>query len=432
MNSKPKKKRIAIIGAGPAGLSCAITALKKGIEVVVFERNEVAGKKILLTGNGHCNITNLNIKDINQENISDYYHTDDEARLLTLLKNSYDKVYELLEDCCIVPLNKGQLVYPRSYQASSVRDALTKRVLVLGGEIRTGIKVTGIENGYDSSGNESVRLILGQEDGSMDYESFHACVLCTGSRSFPDTGSDGFGYKLLKKLSIPFRKPMAALTKFYSQDRILEFLAGVRWKGKLSFVLGDIHSLPLKISEGEIQFLKNAVSGIVAFDLSYLYREAVERDTTAYLCVDFVPEMDSDVLSDYLLSLNKKYPYLSIMERLCGCFNNKIVEAILYKCGIACTQIEINESEIFKLVKTLKKLVIEISGTGGFNECQVCSGGIGLKSLDESLQATMQPGIYFAGEIIDVDGICGGYNIHFALATGIEAGNGISKNLEDI
>lgn len=419
-------KKIAIIGAGPAGMACAITALKKGIDVTVFERNEQTGKKILLTGNGHCNITNLNIKDLKEDNLSVYYHCEDNTSLHRLLEENYKKVLELIDDCCIELLYKGDLAYPASMQAQTVRNAFENRIISLGGRLLTEVKVTGIET---FNGAKGVRLTLGYADDLMKFEDFDACIICTGSRSMPDTGSDGFGYKLLKKLSIPFRKPEPALTKFYSKDEKLSYLSGVRWKGKISIYSNDT---VVKDNIGEIQFLKNAISGIVAFDLSYLYREIVEKSEKIILGVDFMPSMDLKEVEKYIRNLCSKHPHLSIKDVFCGFLNSKIAETVLKVCMIKTEKSILDEREITLLSSTIKNMTFEVTNMGGFNECQVCTGGVSLMSLDEGMQSVHVPGIYFAGEIIDVDGICGGYNIHFALASGIAAAIGCARNLEDL
>ncbi|MBR6329837.1 MAG: aminoacetone oxidase family FAD-binding enzyme [Lachnospiraceae bacterium] len=409
--------RIAVVGGGASGMCAALAASEKGHEITLFERNSVLGKKLLMTGNGRCNLGN---EDFDIKRIGKYYHGDlgvAENVLGTITPSDVTGFFEMA-GICLRSIN-GYL-YPYSEQAVSVRDALAFELSSRGVRVETNVKITGIEvleKGFE--------LILGYEDGSMERETFDRCILACGSRAVPKTGSDGFGYKLCKKLSIPVRKPLPALTRLYFEDDVLPLAAGVRAKGELTLYIDDEEAGK---HSGEIQFLKNAVSGIAAFQLSSSAARALDENKKVLISADLFPGEGEAALFDRLYSRFKDLEHRTLLESFTGFLNLSLAKVIILKAGLDVAQpsLSASDTDIRKLAGLIKGLDTKVIRTGGFDECQVCSGGITGDALTDKLMIKDIPGLYAAGELLDVDGICGGYNLTFAAASGILAAQSAS------
>ncbi len=407
--------RLAVIGGGMAGLCAGIAAAERGATVTLFERNDAPGKKLLMTGNGRCNLGNEALKK--GFPASEFYHGDTDLAARVLGVFEFDDVLAFMESLGVSVVSEGGLLYPRGMQASSVRDALVRAFLSKGGRLRNNTKVTGIEDVGDG-----YLLTLGFPDGSMTKEGFNHAVLACGGRSHPETGSDGLGFKLCKKLGIPVKKPLPALTRFCFKDEDLALAAGARVKGSLELY---IDGAPSGSDFGEIQFLKNAVSGIVAFQLSSPAVRALDAGKSVTLYADCFTEKSEMALFDMLSGLCHLHGDYSLMEVLSGFMNSRLAGCVIRRAGLKkeMSSCSASEEELLLLCRMIKRLEIKVSSMGGFGDCQVTCGGIEGSALDDNLMIKDHPGLYAAGEILDVDGICGGFNLQFAMAGGFVAGS---------
>jgi len=406
--------KVAVAGGGMAGMCAGIAALLKGADVTVFERNESPGKKILMTGNGRCNLANEAIAS--GGDIDSFYSGDTGLAKRTLEAFELSDMLAFLDGIGIMTVSREGLIYPRSLQAKSVRDALYKELTVRGAVFRTGIKVTGIE-----PGEEGYLLKLGCPDGSMLEVGYDRVILACGGRSHPETGSDGFGFKLCKKLQIPVKKPLPALTKFCFRDGDLSHAAGVRAFGALElYIDGELCGR----QKGEIQFLKNAISGIVAFQLSSPAVRAFDAGKEVTLMADCFTEESENSLFDLCARRRDLLEGRDLLELCSGLMNRELSLALIKRAGLnpEAPAKDVSDRELHGLCRCIKALEINVTGMGGFNESQVTSGGIEGSALDENFMIRKYPGLFAAGEMIDVDGICGGFNLMFAMASGYLAG----------
>ena len=409
-------KKIAIIGAGASGLMAAIAAAGGRAQVCVYERNEIAGRKLLATGNGKCNLSNINIKAISQGNreAEDFYN----GSCCSLVKKAYEgfgyeKTWSFFEAIGVHLKLKDELVYPYSEQASQVAQLLYEEAERRGAVFYFGIKVTGIEKkeaGYE--------LTLGKlSDGSMEKEYFDVCILACGSRAMPVSGSDGFGYKLCKKLGIPLVKPAPVLNKCLHEDLALRQAAGSRCRAELSLFSED--RLIAK-SRGELQLTREAMSGIVTFQLSSKAAGLLEEKREAVIAINFCPDMTKEERYGLIEKRQERAERLGLPREyiLKGLINDRLIPVIL------------NGGR--DIAGSLGAYRVKITALAGYDSAQVCSGGIAGRACEENFGIRSYPGLFAAGELWDADGLCGGFNLQFAFSSGFLAGEAALKYLEEI
>ncbi len=427
-------RRIAVIGGGASGIFAALGAKRTGADVTVFERNPIIGKKLLLTGNGRCNFSNLTLTG---DHNAAFYSRGDILAQKILGKFSVKDTLKVFEDAGIIVYDKEGYLYPASNHASSVRDALELLLLREGAVIRTDIKVTGIKR---HDGDHGFELTMCGEDGVMQTEVFDACIIACGGRAYPDTGSDGFGYKLCRKLEIPVVKPYPALTKCLYEEDPLSLASGVRCDCRITLMIDGAVS---GSDKGQLQILKDAISGIVTFQLSGRAIRAFEEGRDVTFVLDLYPYNtdcgENDDPSGYggmqdieeLLKLRRSHDGLKVKDIFTGIFVKPLSDAIFKKAQITDTDAKVStldESVIKDLARQVRNWEIKMNGHGSFAQCQVCSGGVDLSAVDEDLMVKDIPGLYVTGELLDVDGICGGYNLQFAMSSGIVAGRSAACN----
>lgn len=399
-------KSVAIIGAGASGMAAAIMASGNGVKVTVFERNDVAGKKILVTGNGRCNLTNLVLKN-KKIDLTQYYH----GSCVSILENLYkefdvEKTIEFFEQIGIHTKDRNGLVYPYSDQASQVRDCLEYECVRLGAVIRKGVKVTGITP-VNVSNIEKYELILGNcADGSMSREVFDCCIIACGSRAMPLSGSDGFGYKLCKKLGVALEKERPVLCKCMHNDTFLSEAAGVRCRAKLSILSNGKF---IKADEGELQLVKNALSGIVTFQLSETVGRLLKEGKNTEISINFCPDFEKAELKEYLTKrfYDAQKVQKSKGQALVGFINDKLIPVI------------VRHKDLYSALSDYRVAITELDGYAG---AQTCAGGVLKDELNENLSLKKYPGIFICGELLDVDGVCGGFNLQAAFSSGLAAG----------
>lgn len=391
--------KVIVIGGGVSGVVSAIYARRKGNDVTILERNSDILKKLLITGNGRCNYFNSD-QDIN------HYHTSD----MNILKDiiTEDNINELLrfyDEIGIVPKIKNGYYYPYSNQAVNVKDAFCAELKKLGVNIICDYLVNDIK--YNG------KFIINDE------LTCDKLIVSTGSKAYPKTGSDGMGYKFLKDLGHNVTKIEPALTGIKSNNKYLKELSGVRCEVKVSLYENNIL---LKEDSGELQLTDYGLSGICTFNISYLVNK---NNNDKYALVNFIPFIESkEEFISYIKERNKSER--TIYEFLEGILNKKLVSVILKTSNIAYdVKIdELTDKELDTLSKNIITYRFDIIGTNSFDKAQVCTGGLILSEINpNNMMSKRVENLYITGELLDVDGDCGGYNLTFAFISGFLAGS---------
>ena len=396
---------IAVIGGGASGLIAAITARKAGKKVTILERKERILKKVLVTGNGRCNLTNA------RASISNYFGKN--ILLIENILNNFtsqnvmDFFYELGVICNEEERGK---VYPLSGQASSVVDALRFEAEKLGIEIETEFYVRKIEK-------DGFKFKISSED-KRKIEA-NKVILSTGGQSYPELGSNGSGFQLAKDFGHSITKLSPAIVQLKTEKYQVKGLQGIKADTSVT-AYGD--NKKICTYNGELLFTDYGISGNVVFNISFvmpLYKN-VEFE------IDFMKKFDYNELYELLRKRKKIMAHLTMENYFNGMINKKLGQFLSKMSGIEKLSKpvkDLNDNEIRKLCTSLKKYRINILETTGFKNAQVTAGGISLDEVNnDTLESKIIKGLYFSGEVLDVYGECGGFNLQWAWASGYIAG----------
>lgn len=400
-------KKIAIIGAGASGIVAAINASKNN-KVILIDGNDKCGKKILLTGNGRCNYWNEDV-------CVKHYQSDDEEILNEILSDKNKaEVFEFLNDLGIYPKVKNGYYYPYSNQAASVREILSKEVNNENIELKLGFKAKEIfKNG------EKFVVIL--EDGAkIEVDKL---VIATGSKAYPKTGSDGSGYEFAKMLGHKINDVTPSLVSLISNDKFFKEVENVRCDARVSLY---INNQQIKEDVGELQITKYGVSGICIFNVSGLASKNLSLGNKVSIKINFMPFLENGFYA-WFCDREKRIKNKTLEEQLESLFNYKLLFALLKKAGLKKEDKWplMSEKEKITLCKCVENFEVTIEETENFDKSQVCTGGVSLKEINPlTMESKIVPNLYIVGEVLDVDGECGGFNLAFAWITGYLAGRG--------
>ena len=394
-----KEKSIAVIGGGAAGICAALETkfCDTSINVTIFERLPKIAKKILATGNGRCNFTN--------ENLSPKHFYGNPLFLRRILTSSYADTENYFRSMGILSYHEDGRIYPRSQQASSICEALKDKLNEYNVEIKTDSHVSKIEKykiGFMING-----------------EFFDVGIVAGGGKASPVHGSDGSCYNLLKHLGHKRTELYPGLCGLTTTDKGLNMLKGVRAECKVS-LYSD--TTLLDEESGEVQFNDKGVSGIPVMNLSHLCK----NKTGLYLTLDLCEEISEAELSEHLNSLKRTMPHKELESVLGGIINQKLGFAVMNKANIKprTTIGRLTTKDLHNICYVLKAFEISVSGTKGFDSAQITCGGIKTDEVDpETMMSKITDGLFICGEILDIHGDCGGYNLHLAWTTGRIAGN---------
>lgn len=398
--------RIAIIGGGAAGMAAAIAAAEYGAYVTIFESNDKLGKKILATGNGRCNLSNINAS-------IEHYHgqnSDFAAHALTEFDVNYT-INKFAEMGVLTKVEDKGKIYPYCGNASAVSEALRER-----------IKSLGIEVKY----NFEVKDIIKKKDGFMlvsyknEREKASEVIIATGGKASPASGSKGGGYQLLEKFGHTVTELKPSLVQIKTEPETVKKLKGIKINARVR--IGNIYD------DGEVLFTDYGLSGPPIFYLSAYI------DNQSELSLDFMPEYSNVQIKEILNQKQKNCPDMLLESFMSGIINKKLGQLILKQAGIAPlsrTADSLNASETEKISQIIKCRKFKINGTMSWNNAQVTKGGIKTNEFyADTMQSRLINGIFAAGEILDIDGDCGGYNLQWAWSSGFAAGKSAAKLLQ--
>lgn len=390
--------KVCIIGGGISGVVAAIKASKNN-DVTILERNSTLLKKLLLTGNGRCNYFNSNM------DISNFNSNSDISSLIN--ENNLNKVLNFYDSIGIIPKIKNGYYYPYSNTALSIKEALIKELKNNNVKIITDVLI------------EDIKKI--EDKFLINNDLYDKVIISTGSKAYPKTGSDGIGYELLNNLGLNIINPLPSLTPLIGSEKYFNDWNGIRCDVRVSLIENDNF---IKEEIGEIQLTNYGVSGICIFNLSGLVSKGINKGKKEIISINFLPFVDN--IEEFLIERNTKLKNRTIIELLEGLLNYKLVKVILKKSNI---KEDISFDKITNKKDLYNNLIdfrLDIKDIKGYDYSQVCSGGLDLNEIDLNTMETKKiKNLYVVGELLDVDGLCGGYNITFATLSGILAGENI-------
>ena len=406
-----KKYNLAVIGGGPAGIMAAGRAGELGSRVVLLEKNTQLGTKLLMTGKGRCNITNAE-EDLKK--LIKTYGPNGKFLYSALNKFSNQDVINFFKKFGLkTKIERGNRVFPVSDKATDIVNCLNEFLTKNKVEIKFNSSVKKII--LKNKKLEKIILQDGQEIIADNY------LIATGGKSYPRTGSTGDGYKWLEKLGHTIIKPKPALTPIIIKEKNIKKLEGLSLKNvEISLWSGQ----KIDSEFGEALFTGNGLSGPIVLNLSKKVSENLEKDLVIKIdfkpALDF-PTLDKRILKDFAEQKNKQFK--NSLDKL---LPKKLIPVIIELSGIKPDKAvnEITKDERKKLLKLLKEFELTVKGLVGFEKAIVTSGGVNLKEVDpKTMKSKIIKNLYLAGEILDLDGPTGGYNLQVAWSTGYSAGD---------
>ena len=400
-------KNIVVVGGGSSGVLAAIFAKNENNKVTILERNSTLLKKLLMTGNGKCNYYN------DDQNISNYHSQNKDILEKIITKNNTEAVINYFNNLGVVPKVKNGYYYPFSNQAVTIKNVLENEINRLGIEVLYNTLVEEIKK-------ENNQFIIKCNSNEISCDSL---VLAVGSKAYPKTGSDGCGYKFLRDFKHNIVKPLPALVQLECSFKYANDWAGVR-----SDVIASVYENGKFIAseEGEIQLTDYGVSGICIFNLSHYVTRGLDLGKNEEIELNFVPFIKEDV-SVWLKkhSANLKVNLKNILE---GILNYKLVNIILRRANLDGEYLfsDLTDWDINRLANALSKFKLTVTGTKSFDFSQVCNGGVKLDEINpNTFESLKVKGLYITGELLDVNGNCGGYNLTNCFISGMRAGEDI-------
>ena len=419
-------KKIIVIGGGAAGMAAAIAAAENGCAVTIYEKNEKLGKKIYITGKGRCNVTN----DCDMEGLFDSVVTNSRFLYSAFYGFTNQDMKEFLEaNGCHVKVERGNRVFPVSDRASDVTSALARRLreLHVKVELNQGVRELWLEDGVLKG------VILaqgGNERGKKDsYIAADAVIVATGGLSYPTTGSTGDGYRFAETAGHKVTELSPALVPFETEEDVKE-LQGLSLRNVEAAVLNGKKEVYREF--GEMLFTHYGVSGPVLLSASSYAAKKLKKGPLT-LVIDLKPalsmeQLDARILRDFEAEKNKQFK-----NALNHLYPSKLIPVIIRRSGVEPDK-QVNavtKEERRRLAEVTKHFTLTLTGLRGFNEAIITQGGVAVKEVNPStMESKKLSGLYFAGEVLDLDAVTGGYNLQIAWSTGVLAGRSAAENHE--
>ena len=419
-------KKIIVIGGGAAGMAAAIAAAENGCVVTIYEKNEKLGKKIYITGKGRCNVTN----DCDMEGLFDSVVTNSRFLYSAFYGFTNQDMKDFLEaNGCHVKVERGNRVFPVSDRASDVTSALARRLreLHVKVELNQGVRELWLEDGVLKG---VILAQSGNERGKKDsYIAADAVIVATGGLSYPTTGSTGDGYRFAEAAGHKVTELSPALVPFETEEDVKE-LQGLSLRNVEAAVLNGKKEVYREF--GEMLFTHYGVSGPVLLSASSYAAKKLKKGPLT-LVLDLKPalsmeQLDARILRDFEAEKNKQFK-----NALNHLYPSKLIPVIIRRSGVEPDK-QVNavtKEERRRLAEVTKHFTLTLTGLRGFNEAIITQGGVTVKEVNPStMESKKLSGLYFAGEVLDLDAVTGGYNLQIAWSTGVLAGRSAAENHE--
>jgi predicted Rossmann fold flavoprotein len=410
--SRGEQIKIIVVGGGAAGLFAAVIAGHQGAQVTILEKNQRVGKKILATGNGRCNLTNTDM------HISHFHGLNPKFAYSALHAFDNLQAIDYFEHLGIThKVEEEGKVFPFSNQASSVLDVL-----------RYELDRLGIETLVEAEVKEIRKVSKGFEvltkDGSKYFA--HRVILATGGKAAPNLGSNGSGYALAEKLGHHLVEPFPSLVQLKLGEPFLKQIKGIKFDGDAEIL---VQNKTLAKARGELLFTEYGISGPPIFQLSRTAAEKLKYNQDVWVKVRIINHLSKDELRNYVMKRWQDNPEKNVSFSFVGFINKQLVPVLLKQAGVE----DVNKSvalltarEKEGIINILQDWRFKVTGTNTWTAAQVTAGGIDVRDIDQNtMESKVIPGLFFAGEIMDIDGDCGGYNLQWAWSSGYAAGKGV-------
>lgn len=421
------QRKICIIGGGASGLMAAIQAARCGAGVTLLEQNRQVGKKILATGNGRCNLTNLgDIKTCRPYRGSDISFADKIISQWTVFDTT-----AFFEELGVMLADRDGWVYPYNGEARTILEAMLQECQKIGVTIKTNETVTGIEKSAPE--NKSAQASFKINTKNWHYQA-DAVILACGSPASSVSGSSEEGINMAKRLGHHIIPLYPALTSLYSEDGRIKGWGGCRCYGTVS--LKTDHQSLIRRS-GQLQLINGGISGIPVFQISRYASRALGEKKTVEVILDFMPDKEEEELLEWFRK-HIKDESTELIPVIRGLLPENLCRVILRELQnetdkpLSCPKQTAEDqlmSKLRKAVRSIKHFSLPITGCGNLKHAQVCSGGVKTDEINPtSCESALVKNLYITGEMLDIDGDCGGWNLQFAWATGALAGRAAAKS----
>ena len=392
-------------------MMAAIVAARAGAQVTILEHMDVLGKKLLATGNGKCNYTN-------RVQGPDKYYGENPAFVLPVFEQfGVEKTIALFEELGIYPKDKNGYLYPHSEQAASVQKVLCMELQRLQVRIvySCGIRSIRKENG---------KFVFDTKEGRYTSDK---CILATGGKTLRVSGSDGSGFLYLDTFRHHIIDIVPGLVGLQGKQSFFKEIAGIRAEIMLKLYIENAY---ITEEKGELQLTNYGISGIPIFQISRIANKALAAGKKVHVCIDYMPDMTEAMLFSKLKERFIQHGAGKNCEQaLIGLFPEKLIPVLLSEAGIGKKlSAAITEKQLSQLVQQIQQFRVDITDWNKFDSAQISAGGVDTTEVDsDTLESKLESGLYFAGEMLDIDGICGGYNLQWAWSSGYVAGHHAAK-----
>ena len=409
MRDKRMKRKVAVVGGGASGMMAAISAAGEGAEVTLFEKNDRVGQKILATGNGKCNFSNKVMS-------ADCFYGTGSVQVEKYLQRfgTADTIH-FFEQLGMRVKDRNGYLYPASEQASTVLDVLCMELARRKITVKTQSGVKSIRKE-----NEKLEIRTAAKESSL----WDAVILTCGGLASPKTGSNGDGLYMARALGHDIVTPVPALTALRCEGDFWKSVAGVRCEAKIDLVVDGETVLG---ESGELQFTDYGISGIPVFQISREAAYALEARKKVCVRIHLIQDSGADSL--FWKERWERWPQETMEEFMTGLLNQKLNRMLLQKTGIRAEEGKsaVPEGKRHKLQELCHCLEVTVNGINPFEQAQVTAGGVNFAEVTQELESRRMAGLYFAGEVLDIDGICGGYNLQWAWTSGRIAGRAAAR-----